>query len=146
MPITDSQTDRETTCSVDEMEYKARRMRAYILTAITCAQSGHPGGSLSATEIMAALYLDEMKHDPQNTIKTAVDETGILLTVEEHQVGGFGNIIAGAAARLKDKDSPLKMDMVGVQDRFGESGDAWLLIRHFGLSAEWIASRALSLM
>jgi len=90
--------------------------------------------------------LHTIKPLDENTIKKAADEIGILLTVEEHQVGGFGNIVAGAAARLKDKDSPLKMDMVGIQDRFGESGDAWLLTRHFGLSAEWIASRALSLI
>ena len=62
------------------------------------------------------------------------------------KLSGFGNIVAGAAARLKEKQTPLKIDMVGVQDRFGESGDAWLLTRHFGLSAEWIAARALELL
>ena len=30
------------------------------------AQSGHPGGSLSAVEILAALYLRVMRHDPAN--------------------------------------------------------------------------------
>jgi transketolase len=33
---------------------------------IYAGQSGHPGGSLSAVEILAALYLRVMKHDPEN--------------------------------------------------------------------------------
>ena len=31
----------------------------------------------------------------------AVEETGIIITIEEHQVGGFGNIIAGVIAKNK---------------------------------------------
>lgn len=42
----------------------ARRMRREILTMITEAASGHPGGSLSCTDIMAALYLKVLKIDP----------------------------------------------------------------------------------
>jgi transketolase len=32
------------------------------------AQSGHPGGSLSAVEVLAALYLRVMRHDPANAV------------------------------------------------------------------------------
>jgi len=32
--------------------------------------------------------------------------------------------------------------MIGVQDRFGESGGSWELVKYFGLSAEYIAQRA----
>lgn len=92
------------------------------------------------------INLHTIKPLDEKTIMAAVNDIGTLLTVEEHQVGGFGNIVAGAAARLKDKQTPLKIDMVGVNDRFGESGDAWLLTRDFGLSAEWIAARALTLL
>jgi transketolase len=42
----------------------ARRMRREILTMITEAASGHPGGSLSCTDIMATLYLRVLKIDP----------------------------------------------------------------------------------
>ncbi|MEW6672230.1 MAG: transketolase [Thermodesulfobacteriota bacterium] len=90
--------------------------------------------------------LHTIKPLDEKTIMAAVSDIGTLLTVEEHQVGGFGNLVAGAAARLKTRQAPLKIDMVGVCDRFGESGDAWLLTRHFGLSAEWIAARALNLL
>ncbi len=44
----------------------ARRMRATILQMITKAKSGHPGGSLSALDIILALYNGEMRHDPKN--------------------------------------------------------------------------------
>ena len=91
------------------------------------------------------INLHTIKPLDERVIVQAVSEIGVILTVEEHQAGGFGNLVAGAAARGKDRSDGLKMDMVGVQDRFGESGDAWLLTRHFGLSAEWIAYRALQL-
>jgi len=45
---------------------KARELRTTILTMIHTAQSGHPGGSLSAADIMAVLYFDELKIDPAN--------------------------------------------------------------------------------
>ena len=44
----------------------AKRVRREIVTMITAAKSGHPGGSLSATEILVTLYFDVMKHDPAN--------------------------------------------------------------------------------
>jgi len=72
--------------------------------------------------------------------------TGIVVTAEEHQVGGFGNIIAGALLRHRQDDrAPLLFDMVGVADRFGVSGRPWELVQHFGLTAEHIAERILRL-
>ena len=38
------------------------------------------------------------------------------------------------------------MDMVGVEDRFGESGNPWELTKVFGLTAEHIAKRAKELL
>jgi len=37
------------------------------------------------------------------------------------------------------------MDMIGVEDRFGESGAPWELTKVFGLTAEYIAKRAKAL-
>lgn len=48
------------------MESKAIELRKTILTMIHHAGSGHPGGSLSAADIVTALYFDEMNIDPQN--------------------------------------------------------------------------------
>jgi len=44
----------------------AREMRRHILRMIAEAGSGHPGGSLSAVELLTALYWHELKHDPRN--------------------------------------------------------------------------------
>lgn len=88
------------------------------------------------------LNIHTIKPLDEGSISRAAEETGAVLTAEEHQTGGFGNIIAGAIARNKKYGSKLLMDMVGVNDRFGESGASWELIKHFGLSAEHIAQKA----
>jgi len=44
----------------------AANMRQMILTGIYTAQSGHPGGSLSCTDILAYLYGEKMNVDPSN--------------------------------------------------------------------------------
>ena len=51
---------------VQELEALCRQFRIDVLTAIHQAQSGHPGGSLSATEMFTYLYFKEMNIDPQN--------------------------------------------------------------------------------
>ena len=79
--------------------------------------------------------------DKEAIIKAA-EETGIVLTAEEHQAGGFGNIVAGVIAQGKRYTTPLLMDMIGVPDKFGESGAPWELMKIFGLTAEHIARRA----
>jgi transketolase len=77
----------------------------------------------------------------------AAEQTQAVITAEEHQVGGFGNIVAGAILRHREKhESPLLLDMVGVQDRFGISGKPWELMQWFGLCAEHIAEHALELV
>jgi len=45
---------------------KAKEIRINVLKMIHKAQSGHPGGALSASDIMAALYFDQMNIDPAN--------------------------------------------------------------------------------
>jgi len=52
--------------SVAEMEAIAKRLRCHIITMIGKAGSGHPGGSLSAVEILTALYFKVLKHKPQD--------------------------------------------------------------------------------
>ena len=44
----------------------ARNIRKDIVSMIYMSKSGHPGGSLSAVEILTALYFDEMNIDPNN--------------------------------------------------------------------------------
>jgi transketolase len=45
---------------------RARRIRVDILKMLHGCGSGHTGGSLSATDIMTALYFSKMKYDPKN--------------------------------------------------------------------------------
>ena len=49
-----------------ELEKKANEVRQSIVTALHSAKSGHPGGSLSAADIMTYLYFEEMNVDPKN--------------------------------------------------------------------------------
>lgn len=83
----------------------------------------------------------------RETIVKAASETGAILTCEEHQVGGFGNWVASTILSHPNMaDKKVLFDMLGVNDRFGESGKSWQLIKEFGLSAEHIAERALKLL
>lgn len=50
----------------DELKKVAREVRKGILVGTHAAKSGHPGGSLSATEILTCLYFEEMNVDPRN--------------------------------------------------------------------------------
>lgn len=51
---------------VCELADKAKAIRRHIVSMIHAAQSGHPGGSLSAVEVLTSLYFDIMQIDPQN--------------------------------------------------------------------------------
>lgn len=48
------------------LEDKARKIRRHIVEMVAEANSGHPGGSLSATDILTVLYFHEMRLDPKN--------------------------------------------------------------------------------
>lgn len=49
-----------------DLKEVTKQMRIDIIEEIAAAGSGHPGGSLSACDIMAVLYFDKMNIDPQN--------------------------------------------------------------------------------
>lgn len=48
------------------LQDRANEVRRELLTMIYQAQSGHPGGSLSAADVVTALYFGELKVDPEN--------------------------------------------------------------------------------
>ena len=52
--------------SIEELKGIANDIRKDIVTMVYKAQSGHPGGSLSCADIMAALYFYKLNVDPQN--------------------------------------------------------------------------------
>jgi transketolase len=92
------------------------------------------------TRIINMHTLKPLQKEP--IIKAALD-TGVIVTAEEHQVGGFGNWIANVVVQaLELYKKPMLFGMIGVKDRFGESGQPWELIKEFEVSAEHIAFKA----
>lgn len=64
------------------------------------------------------------------TIKYAAEKCGAVVTVEEHQVsGGVGSAICESLA----KNHPVPVEMIGMQDTFGESGKPEELIEKYGM-------------
>lgn len=54
--------------SAEELSNLAVTVRRDIIEMIYGANSGHPGGSLSATDLVTALYFNVMNHDPKNPL------------------------------------------------------------------------------
>ena len=52
--------------NIGELQTKAKEIRKLIIRSIGQARSGHPGGSLSCADLIAALYFDIMDIDPGN--------------------------------------------------------------------------------
>src|SRR3989337_2971027 len=51
---------------IDKLTETAKTIRRDIIKMTTEVNSGHPGGSLSATDIITVLYFKAMRHDPKN--------------------------------------------------------------------------------
>jgi transketolase len=58
---------------VTKLENYAKSIRSSIVKMVTEAKSGHPGGSLSAADILTTLYFAEMNVDPENPQKVDRD-------------------------------------------------------------------------
>jgi transketolase len=54
------------TRSLEDLRAVAKQVRREIVEMTGAAKSGHPGGSLSATDILVTLYFGVMRHDPRN--------------------------------------------------------------------------------
>ena len=52
--------------SVEQLKEIAKKIRRHIIEMTGAAESGYPGGSLSAVEILTSLYFSCMNYDPQN--------------------------------------------------------------------------------
>lgn len=67
------------------------------------------------------------------TIGQAAKQTGAVVTVEDHQqAGGMGSAVAEYLAQ----NQPVPMELVGVKDRFGQTGTPAELIEHYDLGVE----------
>jgi len=74
-----------------------------------------------------------------HAITEIAQETGAIVTVEDHNIlGGLG----GAVAEIVSTNTPVPIQMIGIRDRFGESGDIRELMEVNGLTARHIADAA----
>lgn len=70
-------------------------------------------------------------------ILKSVEKTGCVVTCEEHQInGGLGDAVAQVLSRFR----PTPLEMVGVNDSFGESGTPTQLLKKYGLGPENIVA------
>jgi transketolase len=108
-------------------------------------------GPLSYLTLTAAMELEKenisatvvnihtLKPLDEETILREASASGAVVTFEEHQViGGLGS----AVAECLSKNAPLPIEMIGVQNRFGQSGEAKDLIKEYKLDVPDIIAAA----
>lgn len=75
----------------------------------------------------------------EDAIVSAARDCGAIVTIEEHQVhAGMGSRVAEIVAQ----HHPVPIEFVGVQDRFGQSGDPSELIEYYGMGSDAIVAAA----
>ncbi len=86
--------------SLAELQEIAKRVRREIIEMTGAAKSGHPGGSLSAVEIVVELFFDYMKIDPKNP--SWVDRDRFILSK-----GHAAPVLYAAMAELGYAETPI---------------------------------------
>lgn len=120
--------------------------RAYTLregsdvTIVACGvevEQAMIAAELLAAEGIEAEVIDAFSVKPldEETIAASASKTGCVVVAEEHSVlGGLGSAVAEALARR----CPAPIEFIGVQDRFGKSGEFEELLDYFNLDAKAI--------
>lgn len=87
---------------------------------------------------VSVLNLTTIKPIDVEAVVGFAKHAGSIITVEEHQIsGGMGS----AVAEVLSKNYPIKINMIGIQDEFGQSGEPEELIKHYGLDVESIVNK-----
>lgn len=85
------------------------------------------------------VHVPTVKPLDEAVLLKSAQKTNRIVTVEEGQMnGGFG----GAVAELLADQYPVRLQRIGIADRFGESGSPDELLEHFGLNAKHIVFAA----
>jgi len=93
------------------------------------------------------LNMHTLRPIDQAAIVWAAKQTGVVLTAEEHQIGALAARVSSViTASPILYGVPVITGAIGVNDRFGDSGAPWELIKEFQVSAERIAHKALELV
>ncbi len=118
---------------------------------VTLVATGHlVWNALEAATVLEArgiraevLNIHTIKPLDEAAVLTSVRKTGCIVTAEEHQrAGGLGESIAGLLAT----SYPVPMEMVAVNNRFGQSGTPEELLREYGLDVPDIVEAALRVL
>ena len=89
------------------------------------------------------INMSSLKPVDEELIVRAAEETGRIVTVENHNIiGGLGS----AVAEVISEKFPVRLKRVGVRDVFGKSGTNEEMKEKFGLRAEDIAKEVLSFL
>jgi transketolase len=85
------------------------------------------------------INLHTIKPIDKDAILSSAKQTGALVTAEEHLIaGGMGS----AVSEVLSQNMPVPVEMVGIKDRFGESGSPWELMKKLCLMPEDIVKAA----
>ena len=112
-----------------------------VSTAITAAKALEQEGiSVRVVDMYCIKPIDA------ELIEKCAKETGAIVTAEEHSViGGLGGAVSEVLAKhqvLAKSGCLVPVEMVGMQDRHGESGPYSELLKKYGLDAEAVAAAA----
>ena len=66
--------------NIQELTDIASQVRRDIVRMVSAAGSGHPGGSMSSTDILTALFFNEMDHDPKTWTRDAKGQDAFILS------------------------------------------------------------------
>ena len=111
-----------------------------IATGLLVAEALEAYETLKAEGISARIInMPTIKPIDKDIIVKAAKETGAIVTAEEHNViGGLGS----AVADVLSEECPVPMVKIGINDVFGHSGPAPVLLDEFGLRAKDIVAAA----
>ncbi len=88
------------------------------------------------------INMSTLKPIDKKAIINAAKRTGAIVTAEEHTImGGLGSAVASVVC----ENCPVPMKMIGIEDKFGESGESIRLMERFGLTEDNIVKAALEL-
>jgi transketolase len=84
--------------------------------------------------------------DAEAIIRAAL-ETGAIVTAEEHQIGALSGRVSSVVTQSpRLYGHPILTAAIGINDRFGDSGAPWELVKELEVSAEHIVVKAAELM
>ena len=101
--------------------------------------------ALKAQEILRTFDIDtrvcdmySIKPIDRELIKKSAEETGLLFSVEDHNIiGGLGSAIAEVLC----DEHPKKLERIGIEDSFGRSGRASSLMKLYKLDCDSIVEK-----